>query len=526
MMVGADAEGLRAPRADIAIVVGLTVVAALLRFATLDVQSFGEDEAVTAGTVLDPNFIQMLKEVAGGESTPPLYYVIAWFWSKVFGTGEVGLRTLSALIGTALVPVAYALGAKLVSRRVGVVLCALVAVNPMLVWFSQEARAYSLLALTSTASVLLFVYALESPTRRRLALWAVASALTVATHYFGLIIVAAEAIWLLASRRQRDVRLAVGAVTAVGLALAPLAVHQARGDQTGWITEIPLDKRLSDTADEFLVGATGDALAYVVPVSAALVGVGLLLLALRADARERRGAGIAAALGLAVVIVALALTLVDADRLLSKNLLPALVPLALVVATGLGARRSGLLGTAAAVGLCAVSALVVIRVAESPELQRTDYRGAAELIRAGPSTAVVARANAGPTLKLYLGVEGYWDNPPVDELVVVGWWDDGHISRSFAGFETTEQRELGGLKFTRLESSRPRRVQRQALTRLEPSGASLVLYEDPSDNGPVTDSGRSERPADRHRGFAERPRSGDTRGGEHVASALGPLPLR
>ena len=199
--------------------------------------------------MLDPNFIQMLKEVAGGESTPPLYYVIAWFWSKLFGTGEVGLRTLSALIGTALVPVAYALGAKLVSRRVGVVLCALVAVNPMLVWFSQEARAYSLLALTSTASVLLFVYALESPTRRRLALWAVASALTLATHYFGLIIVAAEAIWLLASRRQRDVSLAVGAVTAVGLALAPLAVHQARGDQTGWITEIPLDKRLSDTAD-------------------------------------------------------------------------------------------------------------------------------------------------------------------------------------------------------------------------------------------------------------------------------------
>jgi mannosyltransferase len=482
-MVGVDAEG---RRADVAIVVGITVVAALLRFATLDVQSFSADESVTAGTVLDPNFIQMLKEVAGGESTPPLYYVIAWFWSKLFGTGEVGLRTLSALIGTALVPVAYALGAKLVSRRVGVVLCALVAVNPMLVWFSQEARAYSLLALTSTASVLLFVYALESPTRRRLALWAAASALTLATHYFGLIIVAAEAIWLLASRRQRDVQLAVGAVTAAGLALAPLAIHQAGGDQTGWITEIPLGKRLSDM-DEFLVGATGDDLAYVLPISVALVGVGLLLLALRADGRERRGAGVAAALGLAVVIVPLALILVDADRVLGKNLLPALVPLGLVVAAGFGARRSGLLGTAAAVGLCAVSALVVIRVAESPELQRTDYRGAAKLIRAGPSAAIVARENAGATLKLYLGVEGYWDNPPVDELVVLGWWDDGLVSRTFAGFEPTEQRELGGLQFTRLHSSRPRRVQRAALTRLEPS-LSLVLYEDPSDNGPTADA--------------------------------------
>jgi len=476
-------------RTDVAIVTGFTVLAAVLRFTTLDVQSFGEDEAVTAGTVLDPNFIQMLKEIAGGESTPPLYYVTAWFWSKLFGTGEVGLRALSALIGTAVVPFAYALGANLASRRVGAVLCALVAVNPMLVWFSQEARAYSLLVLTSTASVLLFVYVLESPTRRRLALWALASALTLATHYFGLYLVAAEAIWLLASRRRlRDVRLAVGAVTAAGLVLAPLAVYQAREDRTGWITQIPLGDRLRGTADEFLVGATGDALAYVVPVSAALVGAGLALLALRAEGRERHGALVAAALGLAVVLVPLGLTLADADRVLAKNLLPALVPLALVVAAGLGARRSGLLGMAATVGLCAVSVLVVIEVATSPELQRVDYREAANLIRAGPSAAVVARGNAGPALKLYLGVDHYWDNPPVDELVVVGWWERAHVSRSFAGFEPTERRELGGLKFTRLRSSRPRRVQRPALARLEPSGVSLVLYEATSATGPPEDA--------------------------------------
>jgi hypothetical protein len=473
----------RLRRGDVAIVTAFTLLAALLRFATLDVQSFAHDESVTARRVLDPNFIQMLKEIAGGESTPPLYYVTAWFWSRPFGLGEVGLRTLSALIGTAVVPVAYMLGAKLASRRVGAALCGLVAVNPMLVWFSQEARAYALLVLASTVSVLLFVYALESPTRRRLGLWAVAAALTLATHYFGWFLIAAEATWLLARwRGRRDAFLAIGAVAAAGLVLAPVAVYQASKDRTGWIGRIPFGDRLGEAGDSFLVGPTGAELAYVVAASATLVGVALVLLAWRADERERHGARVGALLGGAVVLVSLVLALVGADRVLAKNLLPALVPLMLVVAAGLGARRSGLLGAAATAALCAISALVVVRVADSPDLRRPDWRGAAELARAAPA-AVVAPENGGNPLRLYLGVDDYWEGPtpPVDELVVVGWREDGDPSPSYAGFEPTERRELGRLRVTRLHSARPHRLHPKALARLQPGEdpgeVNVLLYE-------------------------------------------------
>jgi hypothetical protein len=460
------------------------VLAALLRFATLDAQSFAHDEAVTAGRVLDPNFIQMLREIPGGESTPPLYYVMAWFWSKLFGTGEVGLRALSALIGTAVVPVAYALGMKLASRRVGVILGALVAVNPMLVWFSQEARAYSLLVLTSVASVLLFVYALESPTRRRLALWALAAALTLATHYFGLFLIAAEAIWLLARwRRLREVWLALGAVICAGLVLAPVAIYQAVDNRTGWIARIPRWDRLQDIPESFLVGPTGADLAYVVPVAAALVGVGLALLAWRADGRERDAARIPAVLGLAVVAMPVGLALAGADRVLDKNLLAALVPLMLVVAVGLGSRRSGVLGMAATAGLCAVSVLVVVRVAESEDLQRPDWRGVAELVREGSSAIVVAPPAGGNPLSFYLDIEDYWEGltPAVDELVVAGRRDRVDPSPRFPGFEPVEGHELGQLRIVRLRSNRPRRLEPAALTRLEPGEepdeVNLFMYE-------------------------------------------------
>jgi uncharacterized membrane protein len=215
------------------IVLALTALAALLRFTTLDVQSFASDESVTAGEILNIDFLGMLRKILGWESTLPLYYVLAWFWSKLFGTGEV-MRSLSALFGVATVPVAYVLGATLVTRRVGTILAALVAVNPMLVWYSQEARAYALLVLMSTLSLLFVAQALEHPSRRRLALWALSSALALGSHYFALFLLLPESVWLLArARRQfsresrRDTVLAVVAAAAAGLLLAPLALYQA-----------------------------------------------------------------------------------------------------------------------------------------------------------------------------------------------------------------------------------------------------------------------------------------------------------
>ena len=87
-------------------IVGLTLLGALLRFPTLDRQSYWLDELVTV-SLLDRGLGDVLREVPRTEATPYLYYVVAWAWSSVFGLGEVGLRSLSALAGTLTVPVAF-----------------------------------------------------------------------------------------------------------------------------------------------------------------------------------------------------------------------------------------------------------------------------------------------------------------------------------------------------------------------------------------------------------------------------------
>src|SRR5256712_9086343 len=130
----------RSARGTTHVVGALTLLAGVLRFATLDAKGFWEDEAATAFLV-QRGFGHMLSQIAssgGGETTPPFYYCVAWLWAKLFGTGEIGLRSLPALLGTATVPAVYLTAREVVSNRAATVAAVLVTVNPLLVWYSQE----------------------------------------------------------------------------------------------------------------------------------------------------------------------------------------------------------------------------------------------------------------------------------------------------------------------------------------------------------------------------------------------------
>ena len=74
----------------------LLLLAAALRFSTLGLQSFWYDEAFTPVHVLHTSLGATLHSVVHTENTPPLWYVLIWAWSRVFGTGAVALRLPSA----------------------------------------------------------------------------------------------------------------------------------------------------------------------------------------------------------------------------------------------------------------------------------------------------------------------------------------------------------------------------------------------------------------------------------------------
>jgi mannosyltransferase len=380
----------------------ILVLAAVLRFATLRTQSIWFDEAATWDLVRRP-LGAMLDRIPDGESNPPLFYVLEWGWTRVFGDGEAGLRSLSALAGLLTVPVAYAIG-----RRAGGLACAglaaaaLVAVNPLLVWFSQEARSYALATLLSAVALLLALRASEDARGRWLAGWALAAALALATHYFTAFVLAPQALWLLLRHpHRRGALAAVGAVAAAGLALLPLLLAQAGNPYD--IAGTSLALRLAQLPKQFLLGYRGPLALPLGLLGASLVAGGAWLLLRRTPPAVRTRALALVAVGAIGLVLPLVAALAGADYLNTRNLLPALIPLLAALGIGCGASAPQRAGMAALAGLCALSLAIVIAVTADAQYQRQDWRGLARALgdRDDPRALVISPANGELALRYY-----------------------------------------------------------------------------------------------------------------------------
>lgn len=410
------------------ILVGLVALAAAIRIVTVDNQSYWADEALTAFEARS-SFTGMLHTVASVETTPPLYFVVIWVWAKLFGTGEVALRSISALAGVAIVPVAYLCARELVDRRAGLLAAAFMAVNPFIIWYSQEARAYMLVALLSGVSFLWFIRARREPSARNLAWWAGFSAAAVMTHFFAGFAVAPEAVWLLWIARRRATVIAVAAVAAAQVAMLPFAVADAAASRgVGWIGSISRVTRIAQTVIEW--GASNLYRRTTTPegliVGALLAVILMLLLGPGGDRRARQAAKMAGAVAGCAFLLPLAIGFVGQDYFLPRNEIPAAVPVATLLAAACSAPRARAAGAALAVTLLAVFGVTAIDVQTHPYLQRPNWRDVARSIGTGelPRAVLAADGTTADPLKIYLpGVS--WSQAPgqpvfIREIDVIG----------------------------------------------------------------------------------------------------------
>ncbi|HXF62878.1 MAG TPA: glycosyltransferase family 39 protein [Caldilineaceae bacterium] len=123
---------------------GILILAAGLRFYRLDGSSLWSDEGNTWALV-QRSWSQIARDAAL-DIHPPGYYWLLKGWTGLFGLEAAALRSLSALLGVGLTGVVYAIGARR-SVSLGLAAALLVALNPLQVYYSQEARMYMLLAL-------------------------------------------------------------------------------------------------------------------------------------------------------------------------------------------------------------------------------------------------------------------------------------------------------------------------------------------------------------------------------------------
>ncbi|MFZ0088710.1 MAG: glycosyltransferase family 39 protein [Solirubrobacteraceae bacterium] len=476
------------------IVIGLTVLSVIVRFALIDSQSYWLDEAQAAHE-LSLSFGAMLGAWSRAEWNPPLYFLIAWPWAKVFGTGELGLRSLSALLGAGLVPLLYLSGRELVSSRAGVVAAALASVNPFMIWYSQEAREYMLLVVLCAASLLFFARAWRSPSSRELAWWAIFSALAMVTQYFAGFLILAEGLLLLYRARSRAALIACAVQVVVVAPLIPHVIPQLRSPAE-FITSQPLSQRLAQVPVTFALNTLykGPAVSYGLLGAAALAAAVIALLVIGGDDRELRGAGIAAVLAGSVLLIPLVVALAGHDDYIARGLMPAWPPLAIVIGAACTTRGAKLPGAALVAVLMGSFAWAAIKIDTDSSYQRPDWRGVATALGStGATRAVVAydgQFATGP-LSIYLPRVA-WSGPgesaganagpvTVRELDVVGETSQT-LGRLPPGTRLIGSRAVDGYQVDRFSLARPWATSAPAILHRAtslltpvPAGASVII---------------------------------------------------
>ncbi len=418
-----------APAADrrllAAALAGLTLIAAALHLPFLGSQSFWFDETYTVHVVGAGSLGQLWDLVGATESTPPLFYLVTWAWVHTLGSeGEAGLRAVSALSLTAAVPVAWFALRRLTGAYVALATAALLAVSPLIAWYALDARAYGLLVLTGLLSVWTCAAVLERATSRRLALWALAAAAAVWTHWFAGFLVVGEvaALLWLAPAARRGVLLAAGAALVALVPLLPLLHEQAGDDRAAFIGDDSLLDRVEQLVRQFAAGPNVPRTwleAACLTLALLALAAGTLSVARRARASTEPpscsvvagrpqnrtvGSRDGARALLAITAVALLLPLALAatgiyDRFNVRNVI-FLWPLAAALAAPALLRlRSAPLAAALLLG-----ALTTIWVQSDWRYGNTDWRGAIERSEAvAPGLPVVAVTRVGqPVAALYL----------------------------------------------------------------------------------------------------------------------------
>jgi uncharacterized membrane protein len=197
-------------------------LASALRVLEIGSESFWMDEYVTWYSLERSSFHEMIaKSLFVGHY--PFYFILIRAYSWVFGASDVSLRLFSAVFGVLIVYFSFLVGKKMFSPGVALLSAFFVAISPIMIEYSQEARMYSLLSFLVLVSLLAFLKARESGYRQGMLCLGLALFFGVYTHAYFLFFLFALGVWMLfESYRLGALRRVVFLLSVLALSSSPL----------------------------------------------------------------------------------------------------------------------------------------------------------------------------------------------------------------------------------------------------------------------------------------------------------------
>ena len=185
-----------------------------LRLSQLDRTSVSHPEMYVPGIPLPEGISEpaprlsvtrVLTGTFSSDTHPPGYYLFMFPWTRIAGTSLPAIRLPSAILGTACIPLLYALGVLTVGPLAGAIAAAMLAFSGYHVFWSRVARMFALdcfLGLAATV-LLLWIVRRSRPRDWWLAVYALLIVAGVATHVFFWPLFAVHMVWAFANARGR-----------------------------------------------------------------------------------------------------------------------------------------------------------------------------------------------------------------------------------------------------------------------------------------------------------------------------------
>lgn len=229
------------------IAVVLLLAALALRLVQLDFRALWWDEGLSLFFARLGYLEQARFAVLLADTNPPIYRMLLGLWTQLAGSSAWSARLFSVFAGVVLVAGTFRLAADIRPHHsAAVIAAALAAASPMLVYYGQEAKGYSLVAAAGVLAVLIWRRLCNRPSAARWAGWGLCVLLALGSHYiFAFLLLSMNAWSLWRSRRLGRTHVArlIGAQAVVGLLLLPFvtvtftqttaAVRGETGDFTG-----------------------------------------------------------------------------------------------------------------------------------------------------------------------------------------------------------------------------------------------------------------------------------------------------
>lgn len=198
-----------------------------LRLISLD-QSLWLDEAINVLATQNFSLLGIITDYAKADFHPPLFFIIIWIWSKVFGISEIAVRIPSVIFGVLTIYMVYLIAQRLHSKTLALLTALLLAVNPLHIYYSQEARMYALTTLAVSLNFFLLIKLVKGE-KFNLIFLIISNILVLASDYVAYFIFPSQLIFLLLFKQKEFIKkwlLALSIAVFLGIWWIPIFLSQ------------------------------------------------------------------------------------------------------------------------------------------------------------------------------------------------------------------------------------------------------------------------------------------------------------